>query len=306
MTDATAIAESMDLANRVQQMMADRLAGLKVLNNGITDVALLGPGKMLRTRLAARLVADDFQRVSPKTIERICLTTELIHTATLCHDDVIDNGLIRRARPTLWRASGPSAAVLIGDLLLCEAMALLLDIESGRYTRLFVLKIREVCTAEIEQELMLRGQRVDERTCLRIARGKTGPLFACIGHVCGGDDSDLCDALEEAGYCIGTAYQLADDLIDAVGDEQACGKTLGTDAMRRKFTLPQYQEEGPFAIGEHISRLCDDALDCVEAWPSVRDALIQFLVCDLQPIFDRHVPYVDVSGCGMRKRTGLR
>lgn len=244
------------------------------------------PGKMLRTRFAAQLVTAGLC-VRTATLERVCAATELIHTASLCHDDVIDNAVIRRFRPTLWRETSPSGAVLIGDLLLCEALDLLLDAENGRYTRAFVAKVRELCSAEAEQELVQRGEQLDEPACLRIARGKAGSLFAFIGEVCGGDDAELSAALEEAGYAIGAAYQLSDDLLDIVGDEDVAGKTLRTDAERRKFTLPHVSEERGALVWRHVAALCGAARSSVAAWPEIQNALEQFLACDLQPALDR-------------------
>jgi octaprenyl-diphosphate synthase len=176
--------------------------------------------------------------------------------------------------------------VLIGDILLCEAMDLILGTERGRYMGLFVAKIREVCAVEVEQELLLRGQSSDEDTCLRIARGKTGPLFALVGKACGGDEEQLAAALEESGYRIGAAYQLADDLLDQSGANSCAGKTLGTDRKRHKFTLAQLPQEGQSTIRNHIRSLCGCVLDSLDPWPSIRGAVGDFLLIDLHPTFE--------------------
>jgi len=201
----------------------------------------------------------------------------------------VDNAVVRRARPALWRATGPSAAILIGDLLLCEAMELILSVEGGRLMPAFVAKVREVIRTEVEQELLLRGQAVDEAACVRVARGKTGPLFALVAGICGGSDAGLSEALEEAGYRIGTAYQLADDLLDVVGDEGVAGKTLGTDSVRRKYTLPLSGAGGGRITRLYVGELCESALACLEAYPEARAAVMGFLRCDLRPVLDRHL-----------------
>jgi octaprenyl-diphosphate synthase len=198
----------------------------------------------------------------------------------------MDNGVLRRARPTLWRQEGPSVAILVGDLLLCEAMGILADTERGRYVSTFVSKVREVCAAEAEHEISLRGKRLDRSTCLRLARGKTGPLFAFVGVVSGGDDADLSAALDEAGYRIGTAYQVFDDLVDIVGDEGEAKKTLGTDAVRRKFTMPQ-STDGQEAAIDCVKRLCRSAVERVSGWARVRTGIETYLEHDLGPVFDR-------------------
>ncbi len=256
---------------------------------GKDEVEQLLPGKMLRTRLAARLAAAGATTVNRRTLRHACAATELVHTASLCHDDVVDNAVIRRARPALWQTTGASAAILIGDLLLCEALGLVTDVEGGRLMPVFVAKVREVIRTEVEQELLLRGRRVDEDECIRVARGKTGPLFALVAQVCGGEEAGLSEALEEAGYRIGTAYQLADDLLDVAGDEDVAGKTLGTDSMRRKFTLPLSAAGGGRVARRHVAELCESALTCLDAYPAARRALAEFLARDLQPVLDRHL-----------------
>ena len=258
---------SASFVERVRHVVGDRARRALRTAARLDKADLLLPGKMLRTRLAARLVAHHVAKGSTTTLAAVCAATEMAHTASLCHDDVIDCAALRRAKPTLWRVTSPSGAVLIGDLLLCEAMDLLAETEGGRRLPSFVSKFREVCIAEAEQELEARGRPLDERTCLDIARRKTGPLFAFVCGACGGEDEAFSSALEEAGYRIGTAYQLADDWVDVVGDERITGKTLGTDAQRAKFTLAQTSTGGQSTLHAQIARLCHSALECLEACP---------------------------------------
>ena len=285
MKDERAVAY-VDLVSRARRVIGRRMEAVAASIGGRVSASQLMPGKMLRTKLAARLVSNDNLPVDPRTLERACAAIEMVHTASLCHDDVVDNSMVRRGRATLWRATTRSGAVLVGDLLLCEAMDLLMNTDGGRYVHSFVRKVKEVCLAEAEQELVLRGRRLEEQTCLRLARGKTGPLFAFVGQVCGGDDEELSAAIEEAGYRIGTAYQLGDDLLDVVGEERVAAKTLGTDQRRRKLTLPQLSAQGPVRTREQIDRLCRCSVDCVSGWPGVRTGIEEFWGCDLQPILD--------------------
>ena len=189
---------------------------------------------------------------------RACAAIELAHTASLCHDNVIDGGFLRRQQPTLWRVMGSTAAILVGDLLLCEAMDVLVNVQNGGLVEPFTVKLREVCAAELEQDLGSRGKVLEEAACLRLARGKSGPFFAFLGYVCGGAQPDLRAALEEAGYQVGTLYQMADDLLDVVGGASA-GKTLGTDAKTRKFTVPQMAQKGPARARASESGRCATA-----------------------------------------------
>ena len=163
MTKAKATGTAADFVSRVRRLIADRTQKIASSLGIGGERAQLLSGKMLRTRLAARLADCDSLQANRLTLERACAATEMVHTASLCHDDVIDNSLIRRARPAFWRSTGSSKAVLVGDLLLCEAVDLLLDTEDGRYVGAFVAKVREVCTAEAEHEIKLRGEQVDEQ-----------------------------------------------------------------------------------------------------------------------------------------------
>jgi len=279
----TARKESNGFVAGVRRIVGERIERIAAQSGPDVPPEQLMPGKMFRTRLAARLVATGCAPGDCLTVARACAAIELVHTASLCHDDVIDNAVTRRFKPVLWRATSPSGAVLIGDLLLCDAIDLILETRDGRYVRPFIAKVREVCSAEAEQELALRGRRVDEDTCTRIARGKAGPLFAFVAYVCGGDDEALSAALEEAGYRVGASYQLADDLLDIVGAEGTAGKTLHTDVARRKFTLPQMSEDGRRSAEERVADLCVSARERLSGWPQVQAALADFLRLDLQP-----------------------
>lgn len=272
------------------RLLAERQA-VGALSQSISaiDPKTVMPGKMLRTRLAGRLFAAGFSSEKRTTLQAACAATELVHTASLCHDDVVDNSLIRRSLPTLWKSTGPSGAILIGDLLLCAAMDLLMITEDGRYLRAFMAKVRQVVEAEAEQELLWRGRQVDVASCLRLARGKTGPLFAFCAGIYGGASETLRGLLEEAGYRIGTAYQLADDLLDILGTESAAGKTLRTDSARRKLTLPQVGGAGQRITREHISELCISAVQLLDDYPKAQEGLMHFLGCDLQPVLARHL-----------------
>jgi octaprenyl-diphosphate synthase len=264
----------------VEQFAADVFPILEPL-----QLKALLPGKMLRTRLAGRWMEAGLP-AERRTVEACCAAVELAHTGSLCHDDVIDAGLIRRAAPTLWRQTGCSAAVLIGDVLVCRAIELVLSVEGGRHVACFLAKVRQTVAAEAEQELLLRNHSIDEPTYLRLARGKTGALFSFAAKVCGGADEALAAALEEAGYRIGTAYQLADDLLDVIGAEAAAGKTLGTDAVRGKFTLAGKDAPGFPATCGHVSELCQSALELLRPWPAAFEAAAAFLAEDFQPLLD--------------------
>ena len=280
------------MVDGVRGVVTERAVGVGAFLDGDWDARMLVGGKLLRTRFAARVTGGVVEGLEGGDAARLCAAVEMVHTASLCHDDVIDNAPVRRSRPALWRRTSASGAVLIGDLLMCEAIDLLLEVEGGRYLAPFVSKLREVCATEAEQELRLRGQRLDEATCLRIARGKTGPLFAFLGRVCGGGHASLARALEEAGYRVGAAYQLADDLLDCVGDADIAGKTLGTDCSRRKFTLAS---QGGRRLRERMSELCRSAVTDLSPWPAAMEGLERFLEEDVRPLWAKQFGDVDLG-----------
>lgn len=271
--------------DRVRVRIGSRLDGLSALTSLAEARDLLG-GKMLRSRLAGRLMLSGAAAADVELVEQAAAAVELVHTASLCHDDVIDNALLRRATPTFWRRTSSSGAVLVGDILLCEAMNLLLETQNHSLLVAFMGKVTQVCLTEAQQELVYRGRQVDEETCLVLARGKTGALFAFAAEACAPMGSDEAVAFGHAGYCLGTAYQLADDLLDVVGNEKQVGKTLGTDGQRNKFTLPQIEPDGAELSIRHVRRLCGEAAAVVDAWPTARQAVEDFLARDFGPVLE--------------------
>ena len=233
-------------------------------------------GKMLRTRLAQALAGEDWEKRLP-SLSQACASLELIHTASLFHDDVVDGASLRRGKPALWRIFTPSSAVLLGDLLFCEALSVLLETGNSRIYRLFNAKVKEVCKFEARQEIFHRGSICNQETCVNIARGKTGPLFAFAAMMCSGDNRELELALEEAGYRIGCAYQIADDILDEESSEATAGKTVGTDRLRRKFTLAQGNVAQARAV---LTRVLESATYPLAPWPEYEQRLSLYVADD--------------------------
>ena len=225
------------------------------------------PGKMLRTRLAYTLCPDDDAcRADAVAASAAC---EMIHTASLFHDDVIDGAGMRRNQPTLWQEVGTTGAILMGDLFYSSSVELILERGKVDLAKAFVARIRELCEAEIEHELLLKANKADLDTALHLARGKTGPLFAFVAEACGRDDEEKAH-FAEAGYLLGTAYQLYDDLLDDIGSESSIGKTLGTDKDRGKFTLVQQGHDEAF-VRDQVHSLCQQAIAELKGSPECQD-----------------------------------
>ncbi len=282
------INSSDQLVYQVQNLTADKLQKIDPNQQYGIDISKLVPGKMLRTLLAARLLEHQCAQIELDILFKLCAATEIVHSASLCHDDVIDNATLRRSQPTLWHSIGSTGAILIGDLLLCESINLLADINHGQFIKPFMSKVTQVIKSETEQELKFFSQKNDEKTCLQLARGKTGALFAFIADVCGGNDKAYANILEEVGYRLGTAYQLADDLLDLVGQEESAGKTLRTDSIRGTITLPQTCREGLQLTRRHFSDLCNSALAILIDYPNAQKAVKQYINIDLRQALQTH------------------
>ena len=245
---------------------------------------LVGSGKLLRSRLAYHLsTVTDVERT---TMIHAAAAIEMLHGASLLHDDVIDGAFMRRNLPTFWSEKGTSGAILLGDVFLCLAIELICEVEHGQLTGPFIRKAKEMCDAESEQELIHRGDIAEWDTCVSIARRKTGCLFGFIGYAAGWQSPDR-DALEDACYDVGTAYQLADDLLDDLGDESLSGKTLGTDAERGKVTAVSAATESGHDPVEVIESLCESAKKRLEHRPAVGRELSTWLDHDLVPVISR-------------------
>ena len=274
-------------AERVAQRLADcvrdvaRQAGLE------GGEERLAAGKMLRTRLPGR-IQECAGAAAPDALRDVCVAAELVHSASLCHDDVVDGSEMRRGGPSLWTEVGRTGAILVGDLLFAEAVRFVRGAGDGEYVQDFADKVKETSAAEAEQELVWRGRKPDEETHIRLARGKTGPLFAFTAAACAEPESADADALEEAGYLIGTAYQLADDLVDVLGSESAAGKTLGTDRRRSKYTLALSGDGGREGLRERIQEICCDAMGALDTRPPMQEGVRRFLAEDLVPALERH------------------
>ena len=167
--------------------------------------------------------------------------------------------------------------------MLFKALDLLGNAEDGRLVRSLVKMTGEVCDAESEQELFLRGEAPTWENCVAIARRKTGALFAFAAHAAGGRDEELANTLRESGYAVGTAYQLADDILDVVGTEAETGKTLGTDRARHKTTAASAAAVTGIDPVAFIESLCENAEDRLTRWPEIQRAWRGFMDADLLP-----------------------
>lgn len=247
---------------------------------------VLGSGKSLRARLTLLLGAAN--EIPPETLEKAAATVEIIHGASLLHDDVIDGGLLRRNAPTFWKRHGVNGAILLGDLLVFRGLALLASAERPDLLEEMIRLAGEVCRSEAEQEILLRGTPGTWEACEGIARSKTGSLFAFAALAAGDGSEKQADLLRECGFLLGTAYQLSDDLLDASGDETLSGKTLGKDRERGKTTAATALRNAPEDPVGYMLGLLDEAAGLLAPLPDLHAALSGFLDATFRPLLLRH------------------
>lgn len=235
-------------------------------------------GKMLRSRLAHRVGSST--GADPELLVYGSAAVEMIHTASLLHDDVIDGGVMRRGVPTFWVEKGKAGAILLGDLLLFKAVELMCRVASGAYTHELVKLTGEVCEAESEQELLLQGSESRLDLCQSIARRKTGALFAFAALLGGQGDAHRTDVLRESGYVLGTVYQLADDILDTRDEEGSSGKTLGTDAARDIVSAARLDDVN---LERHLDILLAESVRVLNGDGAAAQGVKAFIAEDLQP-----------------------
>ncbi len=185
-----------------------------------------------------------------ETHARVGAVVELIHTATLVHDDILDGALLRRNRRTLHDLEGQEVAVLLGDFLLASAYAEAAALEDRHASRYLSKITRTVCQGEVLQVHNRGNVDLPETEYLEIIEKKTAVLYAAsceVGARYAGGDGERVKALHDFGMGIGMAFQIVDDVLDLTGDEAVVGKSLGTDLDRCKMTLPliHFLREGP-------------------------------------------------------------
>ncbi|MBT8041818.1 MAG: polyprenyl synthetase family protein [Pontiella sp.] len=272
---------------KVQAAMADSLRDTNVSKLLPANKNLLGNGKMLRSRLVLSMGAAN--KISEDTLISAAAAVDIIHAASLLHDDVIDGGILRRGAPTFWKKYGVNGAILFGDLLMFKALALLVKVDRPDLLQELIDRTGDVCRSEVEQELILRGTPGDWNDCMEVARFKTGSLFAFAAVAAAADEPGQADALREAGYILGTAYQLTDDLLDATGNEAVSGKTLGTDDQRGKTTAISASKNAPKNPVDYIYSLLDTSSDHLKAYPDVQKAWDDFLNVTMKPVLSKHL-----------------
>lgn len=166
---------------------------------------------------------------------------ELIHTASLVHDDVLDSAQVRRHLPAVHTLWGTKSAVLLGDCMFTKAFHMASKLENPRACRVIGRSANRVCEGELLQGFHSGDLEITEPTYFDIIDGKTAEMIAAsceLGAAYAGATEEIIRSLESFGRNLGMAFQIADDILDLVGQEHLTGKSLGTDLEQRKLTLP--------------------------------------------------------------------
>src|SRR5437667_958863 len=244
-TPPTAVQPAVDLFSpisrdleEVERILAQQLAGQRPCVEPLTTHLRGYRGKRLRPALLL-LVAHACGRITPAH-RTLAAVVEMIHTATLVHDDVLDEALVRRHLPTVNAGWGNQTSILLGDFLFTHAFHLASTVDAEA-CRLIGEATNRVCEGELQQCSECGNLDLSEDDYLDMIDGKTAELTACccrLGAAYSGKEPDIVERLAGYGRRLGIAFQIADDLLDLVGEEQATGKSLGTDVDQRKLTLP--------------------------------------------------------------------
>ncbi|HEX7066101.1 MAG TPA: heptaprenyl diphosphate synthase component II, partial [Bacillales bacterium] len=194
-----------------------------------------------RIRPVFVLLSGQFGHYEPDRIKKVAVALELIHMASLVHDDVIDESELRRGRKTIKSKWDNRVAMYTGDYIFSRALELIATIEKPELHKVLSEAIVEMCLGEIEQIRELFDWNLNLRHYLRRVKRKTALLIAVscrLGSIAAGADGKISKKLYLFGYYVGMSYQITDDVLDFVGSEKQLGKPAGSDLRQGNVTLP--------------------------------------------------------------------
>ena len=223
----------------VAKRLAEQVQAFDPEISAYAQYALTNQGKQLRPALVA-LSAGAIGKPGDQHIT-LAVIIEMVHLATLVHDDVMDEAEIRRRRPTLAANWGNEISVLLGDCLFAHSLKLAASFPTPVICRAVASATNTVCTGEILQTHRRLNFQFTRAEYFKVLAMKTGELFALscdLGALMGGATEAERMALRDYGLALGTAYQIYDDCLDVFGSEVSAGKSLGTDLAGGKLTLP--------------------------------------------------------------------
>ena len=258
----------------VDALIRRRLGSDVALVNQVAEHIIAAGGKRLRPMLlllAARALGH-----SGADAHQLAAVVEFIHTATLLHDDVVDESDLRRGRKTANALFGNAASVLVGDFLYSRSFQLMVELERLPVMKVLADTTNAIAEGEVLQLLHVRNPDTDEPAYLKVIERKTAVLFAAatrLGAFLAGADETVQQRLHDYGMALGYAFQIADDVLDYSADEATLGKHLGDDLAEGKATLPlihAIQHSGP-GVRDRLRAIVEDG--DVDAMPEVLAAI---------------------------------
>lgn len=230
------IARDMDI---VDDVIREKLHSQVILIRQVSEYIINSGGKRLRPALVI-LSAGAFG-YSGKFHYTLAAIVEFIHTATLLHDDVVDESQLRRNQETANALFGNAASVLVGDFLYSRAFQMMVEVDNMRIMQVLADATNTIAEGEVLQLLNCREPNVTEESYLQVIRFKTAKLFEAasrLGAILGNATREEEEAMALYGMHLGTAFQLIDDILDYSGNNNDIGKNLGDDLAEGKPTLP--------------------------------------------------------------------
>ncbi|BBP01533.1 octaprenyl diphosphate synthase [Sulfuriferula nivalis] len=224
---------------RVDAVIRERLHSEVVLVSQVSEYIINSGGKRLRPALV--LLSAGAMGYVGKHHYELAAVVEFIHTATLLHDDVVDESSLRRGRETANALFGNAASVLVGDFLYSRAFQMMVGVGQMRVMEVLSDATNIIAEGEVLQLMNCNDADISEADYLRVIRYKTAKLFEAavrLGGILGGADAATEQALAVYGMHLGTAFQLIDDVLDYSGDHETIGKNVGDDLAEGKPTLP--------------------------------------------------------------------
>ena len=258
----------------VDALIRRRLGSDVVLVNQVAEHIIAAGGKRLRPMLlllAARALGH-----AGADAHQLAAVVEFIHTATLLHDDVVDESDLRRGRKTANALFGNAASVLVGDFLYSRSFQLMVELERLPVMKVLADTTNAIAEGEVLQLLHIRNPDTDEPAYLKVIERKTAVLFAAatrLGAFLAGADDTVQRRLHDYGMALGYAFQIADDVLDYSADEATLGKHLGDDLAEGKATLPlihAIQHSDP-AVRDRLRAIVENG--DVDAMPEVLAAI---------------------------------
>jgi octaprenyl-diphosphate synthase len=225
--------------SEVDRVIAQRLDSGVPLVGTVSQYIISAGGKRIRPALLL-LMAGAIGYNHPQRFN-LAAIVEFIHTATLLHDDVVDESTLRRGRPTANESFGNPASVLVGDFLYSRAFQMMVDTGEMRVMEILADATNVIAEGEVMQLMNMHDANLDEAGYLRVIRSKTAKLFEAstrLAAIMKKAPTALENACAEYGQALGTAFQVVDDVLDYDGDATELGKNLGDDLREGKNTLP--------------------------------------------------------------------